>query len=201
MSAGIRGVEGLSLLPTATKSVAAKRRAFPLSGRFPRNHQCCFSQRRRKSAKALILRKPSASQCRRKIPTYGELAFALVIVARKLKPYFQAHTLNVLTDKPLRWAMTNPKVVGRLALWAIELSEFDIQYCPRIAIKGQVVSDFITEFTRDEDKGAEESPHWSIYTDGSSNRQVGGAGIVLLSPKGTWLSVWSVSTSPLPTMK
>ena len=80
--------------------------------------------------------------------------------------------------------MSNPKAAGRLALWAIELSKFDIQYRPRTAIKGQIVADFIAEFTHDEDKGAEESPHWSIYTDGSSNRQAGGAGIVLLSPKG-----------------
>ena len=44
--------------------------------------------------------------------------------------------------------------------------------------------DFITEFIHNEDKGAEESPQWSIHTDGSSNKQAGGAGIVLLSPKG-----------------
>jgi len=31
-----------------------------------------------------------------------KLAFALVTVARKLKPYFQAHTVVILTDKPLR---------------------------------------------------------------------------------------------------
>ena len=80
--------------------------------------------------------------------------------------------------------MSNPEAAGRLALWAIELSKFDIQYCPRITIKGQVVTDFIAEFTHDEDKGAEESPHWSIYTDGSSNKQAGGAGIVLLSLEG-----------------
>jgi len=55
-----------------------------------------------------------------------KLAFALVTVTRKLKPYFQAHTMIVLIDKPLWWVMSNPKVVGRLALWAIELSEFDI---------------------------------------------------------------------------
>ena len=65
-----------------------------------------------------------------------KLAFALVTVARKLKPYFQAHTVNVSTDKPLRRAMNNPEAVGRLALWAIELSEFDIQYRPRTAFKG-----------------------------------------------------------------
>ena len=43
--------------------------------------------------------------------------------------------------------MSNPKAAGRMALWAIELSEFDIQYRPHIAIKGQVVIDFIAEFT------------------------------------------------------
>ena len=71
-----------------------------------------------------------------------------------------------------------------MALWAIELSEFDIQYRPRTAIKGQIVADFIVEFTNDKDKGAEESPMWSIHTDGSCNRQAGEAGIVLLSPEG-----------------
>ena len=71
-----------------------------------------------------------------------------------------------------------------MALWAIELSEFDIRYRPRTAIKGQVVTDFIAEFTHDEDKGAEESPLWSIYMNGSSNRLTGGAGIVLLSSEG-----------------
>ena len=117
-------------------------------------------------------------------PPMEKLAFALVTAARKLKPYFQAHTVNVLTDKPLRRAMNNPEAAGQLALWAIELSEFDIRYRPRTAIKGQVVADFIVEFTHEEDKGAEESPLWSIYTDGSSNRQTGRADIVLLSPEG-----------------
>ena len=87
-----------------------------------------------------------------------KLAFALVTAARKLKPYFQAQTVVVLIDKPLRRAMSNPDAVGRLALWAIELSEFDIQYRPRTAIKRPVDVYFIAEFTHDEDKGAEESP-------------------------------------------
>ncbi|XP_065637810.1 uncharacterized protein LOC136071000 [Quercus suber] len=113
-----------------------------------------------------------------------KLAFALVTVARKLKPYFQAHTIIVLTDKPLRRAMSNPEAAGRLALWAIELSEFDIQYRLRTAVKRQVVADFIAEFTNGEDRGAEESPQWSIHVDGSSNRQASGAGVVLQSPEG-----------------
>ena len=87
-----------------------------------------------------------------------KLTFILVMAVHKLKLYFQAHTVVVLIDRPLQRAMGNPDAARRLALWAIELSEFDIQYQPQIAIKGQVISDFIVEFTHDEDKGAEESP-------------------------------------------
>ena len=63
-------------------------------------------------------------------------AFALVTAARKLKPYFQAHTVIVLTNKPLWRVMSSPEAARKLALWAIELSEFDIQYRPCTAIKG-----------------------------------------------------------------
>ena len=84
-----------------------------------------------------------------------KLAFALVTMARKLNSYFQAHTIIVLTDQPLKRAMSSPEAIGRMALWAIELSEFDIQYHPRTAIKGQVVADFIAEYTQLEGKGVE----------------------------------------------
>ncbi|XP_050259998.1 uncharacterized protein LOC126705091 [Quercus robur] len=90
-------------------------------------------------------------------------------------------------SRVLRGAEERYSLMEKLAfalVTAIELSEFDIQYHPRTAIKGQIVADFITEFTHDEDKGAEESSHWSIYTDGLSNRQAGGAGIILLSAEG-----------------
>ena len=110
-----------------------------------------------------------------------KLAFTLVTAARKLKPYFQAHMVIVLTDKPLRRAMSNPKAARRMVLWAIELSEFNIQYRPRTAIKGQAVADFIAKFTNVEDQGAEKCPQWIIHTDGSSNRQTGRVGIVLRS--------------------
>ena len=66
-----------------------------------------------------------------------------------------------------------------MTLWAIELSEFDIQYRPRIAIKGQVIINFIAEFTLMEGQGVEVSPQWSIHTDESSNKQADRAGVVL----------------------
>ncbi|XP_050290503.1 uncharacterized protein LOC126728762 [Quercus robur] len=117
-------------------------------------------------------------------PQMEKWAFALVIVARRLKPYFQAHTIIVLTDKPLRKAMNSPEAARRMALWAIELSEFDIQYRPRTAMKGQAVADFIAEFTLREDQLEEVKEQWKIYTDGSSNRRAGGAGVVIQTPRG-----------------
>ena len=66
--------------------------------------------------------------------------------------------------------MGNPKAAGRRVLWVVELDEFDIQYRPRITIKGQVVADFIAKFTLMEGQGVEEIPQWSIHTDGSSNK-------------------------------
>ncbi|XP_075654973.1 uncharacterized protein LOC142625161 [Castanea sativa] len=76
-----------------------------------------------------------------------KLVFALITSARKLKSYFQAHSIVILTNKPLRRAMSSPEAAGHMALWAIKQSEFDRQYCPRTSIKGQVVADFIAEFT------------------------------------------------------
>ena len=75
--------------------------------------------------------------------------------------------------------MSSLEAAGRMALWAIELSEFDIQYCPRTVIKGQAVADFIAEYTQLEGKGAEDLGQWSIHMDGSSNRHAGGAGMVI----------------------
>ena len=55
-------------------------------------------------------------------PRMEKLALALMTAARKLKPYFQAHVIVVLTNQPLRKAMSNPEAAGRMALWAIELA-------------------------------------------------------------------------------
>ena len=49
-------------------------------------------------------------------PRMEKLAFAFVTVAQKLKPYFQAHTIIVLTDQLLKRAMSSPEVAGRMAL-------------------------------------------------------------------------------------
>ena len=81
-----------------------------------------------------------------------KLVFNLVTATQKLKQYFHAHTVIVITNKPLWRAMSNPEVAGQVALWKIELSEFDIQYRLRTAIKGQA------EFTNVGGQRAKEVP-------------------------------------------
>ena len=80
--------------------------------------------------------------------------------------------------------MSSLEAVEQMALWAIEMSEFDIQYCPRTAIKGQIVANFIAEYTQLEGKETKVLGQWSVHTDGSSNWQAGGAGVVIRTPKG-----------------
>ena len=43
--------------------------------------------------------------------------------------------------------MNKLKVVGRMVQWLVELSQFDIEYNPRIVIKAQALANFIAEFT------------------------------------------------------
>lgn len=72
--------------------------------------------------------------------------FALVIVARRLRPYFQAHLIKVIIDTPLKKILQRPDTLDHLMNWTVELSEFDIEYLPNTTIKEQVLADFITEF-------------------------------------------------------
>ena len=53
----------------------------------------------------------------------------------------------------MKRAMSSPEAAGRMALWAIELSKFDIQYRPRTTVNRQIVADFIAEYTQSKDKG------------------------------------------------
>ena len=88
------------------------------------------------SQKPVYFTSRALRRAEKRYPQMEKLAFTLVIAVRRLKSYFQAHTIVVLKDKPLRKAMSSSEAAGRMALWAIELSEFDIQYHPRTAIKG-----------------------------------------------------------------
>ncbi|XP_025703407.1 uncharacterized protein [Arachis hypogaea] len=66
--------------------------------------------------------------------------------------------------------------------WGIELSQYDLRYEPRHAIKAQVMDDFLVEVTGDPTE--EMSIRWRLHVDGASNQTSGGARIILESPAG-----------------
>ena len=75
-----------------------------------------------------------------------KLALALMVFSRKLRSYFHAYPIKVLTNYPLRQVLQKPKASGKLLKWAIELGQFKVRFYPRTAIKGQAIVNFIAEF-------------------------------------------------------
>uniref|UniRef100_A0A2N9I792 Uncharacterized protein n=1 Tax=Fagus sylvatica TaxID=28930 RepID=A0A2N9I792_FAGSY len=65
------------------------------------------------------------------------------------------------------------------------MSEFHIDYRPRTAIKAQALADFIAEFTQPwkDEEDLEEGKAWTVNIDGSSTKEMSGAGVVLVSPE------------------
>lgn len=126
-------------------------------------------------------------------PQLEKLALALIMTSRKLRPYFQCHPIIVVTTYPLRNILHKHELSGRLAKWAIELSEYKIAYQPRTAIKSQVLADFVADFSHGIQLEAEKKLQvfnganpgtWTLFTNGSSNMRGAGLGVVLVPPTG-----------------
>jgi hypothetical protein len=59
-----------------------------------------------------------------------KLLYAVLIGVRKLRHYFQAHKISVVTSYPLKAVLHNPNATGNIATWAAELAEFDLDFLP-----------------------------------------------------------------------
>lgn len=80
-----------------------------------------------------------------------KVVLVLVSASHKLRPYFQAHTIVVITSLPIRAVISKIELLGRLTKWVVELGEFDILYQPQISQRGQVLAAFLVEFSLKED--------------------------------------------------
>ncbi|GJU34058.1 reverse transcriptase domain-containing protein [Tanacetum coccineum] len=82
------------------------------------------------------------------------------------------------------------EITRRLQKWSIELGEYDIQYKPRISVKGQILVDFILERPKDDSLAApmeveeELLDPWTLFIEGSSSIDGFGAGLILTDPEG-----------------
>ena len=121
-------------------------------------------------------------------PKMEKLILESVTTARKLRPYFQAHTIEIPTEYPMKQLLHKPETSGRLMKWAIELSEFDIIYKPKTAIKWQIFADFVMEFTSAELAEATQPTSdlliWRLSVDRPINAQGSCASLILTSSEG-----------------
>ncbi|XP_071739707.1 uncharacterized protein [Rutidosis leptorrhynchoides] len=121
-----------------------------------------------------------------------KLVYALVHTVRRLRRYFQAHHILVLTDTPIKQVLSKPEISGRMEKWAIELGEHEISYALRNAIKGQIMADFMVEFINFEtstvaNETVPQNITWELHTDGASSSDGGRCRLytdILTSPTG-----------------
>ena len=122
---------------------------------------------------------------------------AVVHAIRKLPHYFQAHTVVVLTQLPLKSILQSAYYIGRVAKWGTILGAFDIKYMPHTSIKGQVLADLVVEFAEGPEEmnvekhdmdeksvsliSAQCFMPWEVYMDGAANQRGSGVGLVLVS--------------------
>lgn len=132
-------------------------------------------------------------EAEKKYAPVEKLALALLHLSRRLRRYFEAHPIKVITDQPIKQILDKAEASERLAKYTVELRAYNITYVPRNAIKGQVLADFINEIaigsSGEDSKGRgkeiydiSQAEEWTLYTDGASSKKGAGAGLVLISP-------------------
>jgi hypothetical protein len=63
-------------------------------------------------------------------PQVQKLLYAVVLARRKLRHYFEAHPVTVVSSFPLGEIIRNPDAAGRIAKWSVELMSETLAYAP-----------------------------------------------------------------------
>jgi hypothetical protein len=100
-------------------------------------------------------------------PQIQKLLYAVVLMRRKRRHYFEAHLVTVVSF-PLGEIIRNPDAAGRIAKWFVELMGETLAYALRKEIKSQILSDFIDEWTDTQLPLPQiQAECWTLYFDGS----------------------------------
>jgi hypothetical protein len=86
------------------------------------------------------------SETKAQYPQIQKLLYAVVLAWRKLRHYFEAHPVTVVSSFPLGEIIRNPDAVGRNAKWSVELMGETLTYAPRKSIKSQILMNFVVEW-------------------------------------------------------
>ena len=104
---------------------------------------------------------------------------------RKLRHYFDAYHIAVVTKYSLGDILRNKESSGRIIKWAVELGTYTIDFMPRHTIKSQALADFIAEWMDMQTPVLVDHPkYWTMYFDGSLNLDGTRASVYFISPSG-----------------
>ena len=70
----------------------------------------------------------------------------MILARHKLRHYFEAHPITVVSSFPLGEIARNREAEGRIAKWPVELMGETLTYAPCKAIKSQILADFVAEW-------------------------------------------------------
>jgi hypothetical protein len=142
---------------------------------------------RKLSHQVLIYFVSKALACSKKYYSKMEkICYAVVMSARKLRHYFEAHRVRVLTNQSLNDIFRNCDSSGWIRKWAMELLEHVIDFEKRSAIKSQVLADFIADWMEPSGYtgGVVVEMPWKVYCDGAYGVFGAGVAAILKSPSG-----------------
>jgi hypothetical protein len=114
-----------------------------------------------------------------------KIAYTVLMASCKLRHYFEAYKIRIPTDRGLGDLFRNPEASVRIAKWTTKLSGYNVTFEPRIAIKSQVLADFIVDWTRPLVSN-QQSPEmiWTIHCDGAWCHTRAGGATIITSPSG-----------------
>jgi ribonuclease HI len=118
-------------------------------------------------------------------PQIQKLLYAVILIRRKLRHYFESHPVTMVSSFPLGEIIQSQEASGRIAKWVVELMGETLSFAPRKAIKSQVLADYLAEWTDTQLPTAPIQPElWTMYFDGSLMKIGAGAGLLFVSPLG-----------------
>jgi hypothetical protein len=113
------------------------------------------------------------------------LLYAVVLARRKLRHYFEAHPVTVVSSFLLGEIILNPDASSRITKWSVELMGETLTYTPHKAIKSQFLADFVAEWTDTQLPPLQiQAECWTLYFDGSVMKTGASAGLLFISTLG-----------------
>nr|GEX90334.1 reverse transcriptase domain-containing protein [Tanacetum cinerariifolium] len=77
------------------------------------------------------------NQVERNYAPMEKLALSLVHMMRRLRWYFEAHPVKVITDQPIKQILSKTEAFGKLEKYVVELGAYNITFEPKNVVKGQ----------------------------------------------------------------